>query len=71
MDQHETDLCYSMVDPRHVHLVATKHVMRCLNGTLDWGLIYAADSEFRLYGYTDSHWEGIPMKDFISIWDQV
>ena len=47
-----------MVDPRHVHIVATKHVMRYLKGTLDCGLIYIADSEFRLYGYTDSDWEG-------------
>ena len=30
--------------------------MRYLKGTLDCGLRYAADSEFRLYGYTDSDW---------------
>ena len=47
-----------MVEPKHVHLVATKHVMRYLKGTLDCGLIYAVDSEFRLYGWDDLDWEG-------------
>jgi hypothetical protein len=43
-----------MVEPRHVHLVATKHVMRYLEGTLDYGLCYIGDHDFRLCGYTDS-----------------
>ena len=43
-----------MVDPRHVHIVATKHVMRYLKGTSDCGLRYTTDSEFRLCGYIDS-----------------
>ena len=47
-----------MVEPIHVHLVATKHVMRYLKGTLDYGLIYTVDCEFRLCGYTDSNWAG-------------
>ena len=54
------DICFVMntlsqymVEPIHVHLVATKHVMRYLKGTLDYGLTYAADREFRLCGYTD------------------
>ena len=47
-----------MVEPKHVHLVAAKHVMRYLKGTLDYGLTYAVDREFRLCGYTDSDWEG-------------
>ena len=47
-----------MVESRHVHLVATKHVMRYLKGTLDYGLTYVVDLEFRLCGYTDSDWEG-------------
>ena len=32
-----------MVEPRHVHLVAEKHVMRYLKVTLDCGLRYAVD----------------------------
>ena len=47
-----------MVEPIHVHLVATKHVMRYLKGTLDYGLTYTIDCEFRLCGYTDLNWAG-------------
>ena len=47
-----------MVEPIHVYLVATKHVMRYLKGTLDCGLTYEANSGFILCGYTDSYWEG-------------
>jgi hypothetical protein len=42
------------VEPRCVHLVAAKHVMRYLEGTLDYGLCYTGDHDLRLYGYTDS-----------------
>jgi hypothetical protein len=47
-----------LVEPRRVHLVATKHVMRYLKGTLDCGLSYDGDHDFRLSGYTDSDWAG-------------
>jgi hypothetical protein len=57
------DICFSvntlsqfLVEPRHVHLVATKHVMRYLKGTLDCGLSYHGDHDFTLSGYTDSDW---------------
>jgi hypothetical protein len=43
-----------LVEPRRVHIVAAKHVMRYLKGMLDFGLCYARDHDFRLYGYTDS-----------------
>jgi hypothetical protein len=46
------------VEPRRVHLVAVKHVMRYVKSTLDYGLCYTGDHEFRLYGYTDSNWAG-------------
>jgi hypothetical protein len=39
-----------MVEPRHVHLIAAKHVMRYLKGTIEYGIKYAADCEFRLQG---------------------
>ena len=41
-----------LVQPRRVHLIAAKHVMRYLKGTIDFGLYY------RLYGYTDVDWVG-------------
>jgi hypothetical protein len=46
-----------LVEPRHVHLVAAKHVMRYLKGTLDCGLIYDGDHNFTVSGYTDSDWD--------------
>jgi hypothetical protein len=44
------DICFAvntlrqyLVEPRHVHLVAAKHVMRYLKGMLDFGLCYTRD----------------------------
>ena len=55
------DICFAvntlsqfLVEPRRVHLVVAKHVMRYLKGTLDFGLSYNGDHDFRLSGYTDS-----------------
>ena len=45
-----------LVQPRQVHLVAAKHVMRYLKGTIDFGLYYDNRHEYRLYGYTDANW---------------
>jgi len=47
-----------LVEPKHVHLVAAKHVTRYLKGTLDCGLNYNGDNDFTLSGYTDSYWAG-------------
>ena len=44
--------------PRRVHLIATKHVMRYLKGTIDLGLYYGRDHDYNLYGYGDSDWAG-------------
>jgi hypothetical protein len=53
------DICFAvntlnqyMVEPRRVHLVATKHVLRYLKCTVDYGLRYDVDCEIRL------HWAG-------------
>ena len=40
--------------PMQVHLVETKHVMRYLKGTLDYGLRCVTNHEVGLYGYSDS-----------------
>jgi hypothetical protein len=49
------NICFSLsqylVESRHVHIVATKHMMRYLKGTLDFGLYYTRDHDFRLYIY--------------------
>jgi hypothetical protein len=54
------DVCFAvntlsqyMVKLISVHLLATKHVMRILKGTFDYGLYYTGYHDFRLYGYTD------------------
>jgi hypothetical protein len=59
------NICFSvntlsqfLVEPRHVHLVATKQVMRYLKGTLNCGLDYNGDHDFILSGFTDSDWVG-------------
>jgi hypothetical protein len=59
------NICFSvntlsqfLVEPRHVHLVCPKHVMRYLKVTLDCGLSYDGDHDFTLSGYTDSDWDG-------------
>jgi hypothetical protein len=59
------DICFvvntlsqCLVEPRRVHLVVAKHVMRYLKGTLDYGLCYTRDHDFRLYGYPNSDWVG-------------
>ena len=59
------DICFAvntlsqyLVQPRWVHLIAAKHVMRYLKGTIDFGLYYDGSHEYRLYGYTDADWTG-------------
>jgi hypothetical protein len=47
-----------LVEPRHVHLVAAKHVMRYCKGTTNCGLSYDGDHDFTLSGYTDADWAG-------------
>ena len=45
-------------DPRHVHLIAAKHILRYLRGTIDYGLKYDANQKINLEGYVDSDWAG-------------
>ena len=45
-----------MGNPKHIHLVGVKHVMRYLKGTLDYGLRYASNGKIKLHGFTDSYW---------------
>ena len=59
------DICYAdsilsqfMIDPRHRHWVAGKHILRYLRSTIAYGLRYASNGGVLLLGYTDSNWVG-------------
>ena len=52
------NLSQYLVQPRRVHQIAAKHVMRYLKGTIDFGLYYDGNHDYRLYGYTDADWAG-------------
>jgi hypothetical protein len=57
------DICFAvntlsqhMVDPRRVHWIAAKHILRYLKGTIEYGLQYIQRDQIRLMGYSDSDW---------------
>lgn len=57
------NICYAvsalsqfMCEPRQIHLVATKHIVRYFRGTVAYGLRYSSGVDLKLYGYTDSDW---------------
>jgi hypothetical protein len=59
------DICFAvntlsqfMVEPRRVHSVAVKHVLRYLFGMVYYGLDYHRGDGVCLVGYTDSDWAG-------------
>jgi len=59
------DICFAMntpiqfmVEPRQVHWVAVKHVLRYLRGTLDFGRRYVRARGVELLGYTNFDWVG-------------
>ena len=43
---------------RQTHWIAAKHVLRYLQGTIGYGLIYASGVELSLQGYSDADWVG-------------
>ena len=47
-----------MSDPKHIHLVAAKHVLRYVQVTITYGLKYTSNSGVLLSGYIDSDWAG-------------
>jgi hypothetical protein len=56
-----SDICFAvntlsqyMVEPRHVHWMAEKHMLRYLHGTIGYGLRYVSDGDVKLQSYIDS-----------------
>ena len=54
------DICFTMKtlsnflkDLRHVHLIASKHVLRYLKYIVDYGLKYDVNQKIKLHGYVD------------------
>ena len=42
-----------MCEPRQIHWIAAKHVLRYLRGTMGYDLRYDSDCDLRLQGFTD------------------
>jgi hypothetical protein len=59
------DICYAvnalsqfMCDPKHIHMVVVKHILRYVRGTIAYGLRYTSSGGVMLHGYTYSNWMG-------------
>ena len=74
------DICFAvnilsqfLTDPRHVHLIAAKHIPRYPKGRVDYGLKYEANQKINLEGYVDSDWAvpsiGRSLQGVPSVWD--
>ena len=48
------DIYFSMSTLRHVHLIVSKHAVRYLKGTIEYGLKYDTNLKINLEGYVDS-----------------
>jgi hypothetical protein len=47
-----------MCEPKHIHMVVVKHILRYVQGTIAYGLRYTSSEGVMLHGYTDSDWIG-------------
>ena len=70
------DICFAVNTLSHVHLMVSKHAVRYLRGTVDYGIKYESNQKINLEGYVDSDWEGsaIDRKSTLgvaSVWDRV
>lgn len=44
-----------MVEPKRAHWAAAKHVLRYIQGTVNYGLLYTRRNDIRLSGFTDAN----------------
>jgi hypothetical protein len=47
-----------MCEPKHIHMVAVKHILRYVRGTIAYGLRYTSSGGVMLHSFTDSDWMG-------------
>lgn len=45
-------------DPKESHLSVVWRIIRYVNGTVDYGILYSRDSKLDLAGYSDVDWAG-------------
>ena len=50
-----------MVEPKRMHWIAAKHILRYLHGTVEYGIRYVRGEGIKLIGYTDADWAGSTM----------
>jgi len=47
-----------MTEPSKAHFAAAKRILRYIKGTKSYGLLYDAEENNKLIGFTDSDWAG-------------
>ena len=47
-----------METPKETHWQETKRILRYVNGTKEYGVLYSSTDNFKLIGYNDSDWVG-------------
>jgi hypothetical protein len=47
-----------MCEPKHIHMVVVKHILRYVRGTIAYGLRYTSSGGVIFHGFTDSDWMG-------------
>ncbi|KAK2389118.1 secreted RxLR effector protein [Trifolium repens] len=45
-------------DPKVSHLTQVKRILKYVNGTCDYGIMYSHCEDSALYGYCDADWDG-------------
>jgi hypothetical protein len=58
----DNQLSQAMVKPTKIFCKASKHVLRYLRGTSEYGLWYRHTNEVKLHGFMDENWVGNPME---------
>ena len=62
-------------EPSKLHFTTTKHILRYVKRTKDYGIKYKMEKDNSLLGYTDSNWAGSiddrkSTSGYFFVWDQ-